>query len=452
MARIWPINTHFGGYTENMERRNHKRIPVELNAVLIGEKTVPKGCKVSNLSQQGMLLKCVSDGRVLTFQKGNIVNVHLLFQQSGGCKYLTKTADVKHADENSVGVEFHQPDSDLVEFVKPCRIDSDSSPDTISAGISASAPEGPDMHNAMNADFIDKAPGTTTVTDTMEPAVAAGKEWMVFIAGLAFMIIAAGLAVGAWLYASNINTRISALETVTEKHTGELTGMQEWALPASMLEGKFAYLNAQIKALTNSFTKLENRLTADSAQPPVKIVAQADSRAAETGNEATTPAPAAMGTVKTPATTGETAAIDPGQESTPAMAPAVKAAPAARVAPATTTGPAVAETVETPATTTETAAIDPAGQESTPAMAPAATASGPWVINLTSSQDKAAVERFVARARTKGIPAELVKAEVKGRDFWRAQLTGFASRDAARSYAEPVRKKLRLKDVWIFRK
>ena len=110
-----------------------------------------------------------------------------------------------------------------------------------------------------------------------------------------------------------------------------------------------------------------------------------------------------------------------------------------------------AETVKTPVKTGEMAAID-SGQESTPAMAPAATASGPWVINLTSSQDKAAVERFVARARTKGITAELVKAEVKGRDFWRAQLTGFASRNAARTYAEPVRKKLRLKDVWIFRK
>jgi uncharacterized Zn finger protein len=74
------------------------------------------------------------------------------------------------------------------------------------------------------------------------------------------------------------------------------------------------------------------------------------------------------------------------------------------------------------------------------------------VINLISSQDKAAVDRFAARARTKGIPAELVKAEVKGRDFWRAQLTGFASRDAARAYAGPAKEKLRLKDVWIFRK
>jgi len=410
-----------------MERRHHNRIPVELNAVLIGEKTVPKGCKVSNLSLQGMLLKCVSDGRVLTFQRGNIVNVHLLFQQSGGCKYLTKTANVKHADENSVGVEFHQPDSDLVEFIKPCRIESDDSPGTITAGITLSATEGPDMHIATNADYIGEAPGITTGTDTGEPGMETGKERMVFFAGLAFMVIAAGLAAGAWLYTSHINTRISALETVTEKHTSTLTEMQEWAFPASMLEGKFAYLNAQLKALTDSFQKLENHLTAGSAQSPVKIVAQADTQAAETGNGTTTTGPATTETVKPPVTTGAKAAIDPGQNSTPAMAPAATAAP---VTPAATATPV------TPAATT----------------APTAAAAGPWVINLASSPDKAAIDRFAARARTKGIPAELVKAQVKGRDYWRAQLTGFTSRDAARSYAGPAKKKLGLKDVWIFRK
>lgn len=399
-----------------MERRHHNRIPVELNAVLIGEKTVPKGCKVSNLSMQGMLLKCVSDGRVLTFQKGNIVNVHLLFQQSGGCKYLTKTADVKHVDENSVGVEFLQPDSDLVEFIKPCRVDSDVNAGTISAGITASATAGPDMHNATNADFINKAPGTTTVTNTREPAMSTGKERTMFFAGLALMIIAAGLALGAWLYTSHLNTRISALETVTKKHSSELTEVQEWALPASMIEGKFAYLNAQMKALTDSFVKLENRLTADNAPPPVKIVAQADTRAAGTGNDATTTEPAETETVNTPVTTGARTAIDTGQKSTPAMSPATQA----------TTQPEIT-------------------------AVPAGTAPGPWVINLASSPYKTAADQFAARARTKGIPAELVKAEVKGRDYWRVQLTGFASKGAARTYAGPVKEKLGLKDVWIFR-
>ena len=388
-----------------MERRHHNRIPVELNAVLIGEKTVPKGCKVNNISQQGLLLKCVADGRVSTFQKGNIVNVHLLFQQSGGCKYLTKTADVRHVDESSIGVEFHQPDSNLVEFLKHSYIDSIHNLDTASAGISAPVTEGIDMHNAKNSDFIDETPGTSTVTEAREPDMAMEKDRTVFYAGLAFMVIAAGLAMGAYLYASNINTRISTLETVTEKNTSELTEMHEWAQPASMLEGKFAYMNAQMKVLTDSFVKLENRLTAGSAQPSLKIVAQADTQAAEADREETAASPARTEAVKPPAASGEKTAVDTSQKIAAAEAPAAKAG----------------------------------------------TAGGPWVINLTSSNDKAAADRFAARARSKGIPVELVKAEVKGRDYWRMQLTGFASKDAARTFAGPVKEKLGLKDVWIFR-
>jgi hypothetical protein len=371
---------------------------------------------------QGMLLKCVCDGRVLTFQKGNIVNVHLLFQQSGGCKYLTKTANVKHVDENSIGVEFHQPDSELVDFIKPCRVDSDDNAGTISAGITASATAGPDMHNATNADFLNKAPGITPATDTREPSMSTGKERRMFFAGLSLMIIAAGLALGAWQYTSHINTRISALETVTEKHSSELAEVQEWALPASMIEGKFAYLNAQMKALIDSFVKLENRLTTDSAPPPVKIVAQADTLAAETGNGATTTGPAIMETVDTPVTTSAKATDDSVQKSSPTMAPVTPAAP------------------ETQATT----------QPEIPAV-PAGTAPGPWVINLASSPYKTAADQFAAKARTKDIPVELVKAEVKGRDYWRVQLTGFPSKAAARTYAGPTKEKLGLKDVWIFR-
>lgn len=402
-----------------MERRHHNRIPVELNAVLIGEKTVPKGCKVSNLSQQGILLECVPDGRVSTFQKGNIVNVHLLFQQSGGCKYLTKTADVKHADEYRVGVEFHQPDSNLIEFIKPCRSDSKHTLDTPSAGISASGTEGPDMQNAMNVDFIDEASDTTTVTETKEPDMATGKDRMVFFTGLAFIAIAAGLALGAWLYTSHINTRIGALETVTKKHTSELVEMQEWASPASMLEGKFAFLNAQMKALTNSFEKLENRLTKGSSTTPV--------------GSATPPVRRTKSPVKIVAQT-ET--------------------PAARASTGeTTTAPVPAKSVKKPAASVAKTA-EKRGKKTTATKKAAATAgaaAGAWVINLTSSPDKADADRFAARARTKDIPAKLVKAEVNGRDYWRVQLTGFASQNAARDYSGAVREKLGLKDVWIFR-
>ena len=60
-----------------MERRRQARTPVNINALLIGEKTVPKGCRVINVSQHGMMLYCDADGRLATFKAGdnNIKNV-----------------------------------------------------------------------------------------------------------------------------------------------------------------------------------------------------------------------------------------------------------------------------------------------------------------------------------------------------------------------------------------
>jgi hypothetical protein len=74
------------------------------------------------------------------------------------------------------------------------------------------------------------------------------------------------------------------------------------------------------------------------------------------------------------------------------------------------------------------------------------------VINLLSSPDKGYVEQYAARARSRGVPVELHSAEVKGRTYWRLQLTGFATASAAKAGAGPVKKKLRIRDVWIHRR
>jgi hypothetical protein len=76
---------------------------------------------------------------------------------------------------------------------------------------------------------------------------------------------------------------------------------------------------------------------------------------------------------------------------------------------------------------------------------------GPWVINLLSSRNQDAVNRFSANARAKDIPVTQTMAQVKGTQYWRAQLTGFATANEAKSYAEPVKRPLGLKEVWIFR-
>jgi hypothetical protein len=47
---------------------------------------------------------------------------------------------------------------------------------------------------------------------------------------------------------------------------------------------------------------------------------------------------------------------------------------------------------------------------------------------------------------------ELHRVTVKGREFWRVRVTGFATAKEARSDGELTQKKLGLKDVWIFKR
>jgi hypothetical protein len=63
-----------------------------------------------------------------------------------------------------------------------------------------------------------------------------------------------------------------------------------------------------------------------------------------------------------------------------------------------------------------------------------------WVINLLSSQTKAAVDRFAGEARLHDIALEQHRVTVKGREFWRVQVTGFATGEEAGSTGSWPRK------------
>jgi hypothetical protein len=39
---------------------------------------------------------------------------------------------------------------------------------------------------------------------------------------------------------------------------------------------------------------------------------------------------------------------------------------------------------------------------------------------------------------------------VKGKEYWRLQVIGFENATEAKKYAIPIKKKLGIKDVWIF--
>lgn len=77
---------------------------------------------------------------------------------------------------------------------------------------------------------------------------------------------------------------------------------------------------------------------------------------------------------------------------------------------------------------------------------------GSWVVNLHSLQNRAAAEDFAALARAQGIEVELSNVKVRGKQFWRIQVTGFPTADEARSYAGASRNRLRLKEVWVMKR
>ena len=73
------------------------------------------------------------------------------------------------------------------------------------------------------------------------------------------------------------------------------------------------------------------------------------------------------------------------------------------------------------------------------------------MINLVSSGNKDDAERFRAKAGTRAVAASLSRVTVKGKDYWRVQVPGFATSAEAQAAAEPIKEKLGLDEVWIAR-
>jgi hypothetical protein len=261
------------------------------------------------------------------------------------------------------------------------------------------------------------------------------------------------LIIGVDIYIFGINKRLNALE-------GEFVEVKTWAFPASLLEGKYASLNARVRALTGAFSGLDARLTSLAAQQqPVPVEASAAGHAAMmiTAEDIPSEAPAA-GIARLPAgsvsESSETAGpVERADEETPASAftPAESPPLLARGKSADDARLALHSVEEMPV---EASSEEPVIQAATATEAnppPGSLKRGRWVINLLSDPNKALAERFAARARDRGVPVEENRSEVKGRVFWRVQITGFGTMSEARAHAEEVKAKLRLKDVWIFK-
>jgi len=294
-------------------------------------------------------------------------------------------------DANGIGVEFCQPDAELVKLIESYRIDETQSMEaTISHHRKASGPDRPATvvtHPASRA---------SANTERRLPTEDANGRRLYYL-GLLSLVIAVGVITAGFMLTFGLGSRLTALETLIRARDVDQTRSQ-----------------SQYLAHANPGGATDTRMT------PVKSLDSGSS------------------------TESEPPAIGRQQQSAPAAPPMAETADISGNNEEAAGSPSVrlpGEEETAAATIPEPAGI--ADQD--------AEKHGPWVINLLSSPSKSDADRFAEKARKQGVPVELSSMTVKGREYFRVQLTGFLTEKQAGESAGPVKDKLRLKDVWIFK-
>ena len=370
----------------NMERRQHAQKSVNSEATLIGKRTVPKGCHVLNVSQQGMSLQCEPDGRLLTFNKGDSVVIYLLARNTDGHKRFSTPAIVSNVDENTVDVVFHSTNVRLAVLIDSYRASGAHELEVLIGHRKESA--------QVTENIPDSAHEARTAIYRPDQAVKETRRSPIYKT-LLLLLLAATVCLVFYVYHTELNFRFGKLERI---------------------------------ALLNSRQMEEGPVVpgSESAAVPVASAEPAEPVTEEVSTTVAADTPAA-----TMAVSNETAALADRPES-PDAVPGIQPDP---VAVAEEPVPAVSEPV-----------ADKKPVTSEPEDG------GPWVINLISSRERAYVTRYAARAQAKGISTEIINAEVKGREYWRLQVTGFKTMAEAKYFAEPIKEELGLRDVWIFKR
>jgi len=443
--------------------KQHARTHVDLDAMLIGQKTVPKGCRVLNVSPQGMMLECEPDGRLLTFRDADLVDIHLTVHHGVERKKFAIPAIVNRVDIKSIDVVFQHPNSELLKLIEAYRI-SDAHMMEASIALSSQgsgAKVSAQSHTAASAAGPDSedSDGRQVTRRMLYPV-------------LATIILSVCIAAGAYLYTSGIDSRLNVLEAITISQTNELTEIRSRIFSSSLQEGRYASLNARLQALTSAFGNLENKLDTVISGKPVT----ANTATGKTLTETIT-----TGVSETPISITSEDAASNSTNITATLSPRVAeknsgqniSTDKSRFAPADTieattegqrTGvheanslPAISAGLDRKEIQPTNGTDQPGGRaelEKEPgkvAGIKASTGSGPWIINLLSSINKRDTDRLAELAAVHGVPVVQNRAIVKGKEYWRLQITGFRNATEAKNYAIPVKNKLGIKDIWIFR-
>jgi hypothetical protein len=448
-----------------MEQR--ARTHTDLDAMLIGQKSVPKGCRVLNVSPQGMMLQCEPDGRLLTFRDSDLVDIHLTVQRGGSRKKFAIPAIVNRVDIKSIDVVFQHPNSELLKLIEAYRV---SDAHMMEASIALSPQEG-----GAKVTTLPNKPAADTADTQQEETGQRQSSRRLLYPVLATVILSVCIAAGAYLYTSGIDSRLNVLETITINQTNELAEIRSRIFSSSLQEGRYASLNARLQALTDAFGTLESKLDTVITGRPVTADSATGAAATETIATGSNEIPISITMGNPPGAGADTTArpssviTKPDNEQT-ILADRPQPAPVSTVtsttreqAPETGSAdaaiPAVAIAQQANAAGQQNAS-EPDGTDSKVSSSAndvektgvtASTGDGPWIINLLSSRSKRDTDRLAEIAAAHGIPVVQSRAIVKGKEYWRLQVTGFSNASEAKDYALPVKQKLGIKDVWIFR-
>jgi cell division septation protein DedD len=302
-------------------------------------------------------------------------------------------------------------------------------------------------------------PGSSTSSSGTKRPSALLESGLRRYGGVAAVI--AAILVTWWLGSGNQPDESPVAGAVADREqsinaTGSLSRVDP---TAEKLDEQITSLNDRVTNLARSVDELESRLTSTVAFTN-SIIGKVQEIAAIPPMEKEVPRPVEAAVQQRQAPPGSTAAKpeEPKSDVTvtrldaaPAAKPVIKTPDESAPASEETAGAAVGQVAASNPVTDATKTSPPDESPVMAAKPPPSSAAKDnlWVINLVSSPNKTDAERFAARAGSRGIETELLEVTVKGKQYWRVQITGFPSREAAKAYSGTARERLGLKDVWI---
>jgi len=445
------------------ERREYPRAKVKFNVVLIGEGLRPRGCRVLDVSQGGVLLEwpdavtgsdVSGPGLGQFFQRGDLVEVRFAVDSAlgGGRQNFHLAGYVVRVVERRIAVAFRALDARLGALLdRYLQADPDSqdtgsgleqpsgadgemptqgSPSAAIAGVVEAtrqervggarnpAEQPPLTKLGPGAASMEHTPGKAekeemvseprATVDPREGRMGARRSMLVAALFLVGVVAIAALLVGSF----SLQERVTALEAEMTNIVDLINDVEKDRVDATNgLREVISDVSQRVEGLGDSVVALERRL------------------------------PAAPAHAQTP---------EPNETETPAVPSAV--AKATGELPATPPGAAApsGDPVGSGQAPMEPVAAKPAAPARDAAAEP--NPHGKWMVSLIALRNKGAADRLLAKGRALDIPVEQVQVSAGGKPLWRLQISGFDSAQSAASYGEEVKAKLGLKEYWVSRR